>query len=174
VKLGTLIILWVVVGLGISIIVILNEATTTITLDFNDFFLPADTYSEDGFVLLTDVQFNVDKTAGNPSPAMFPASTGQTNFLFRENVEKFNLISMDIRGHPAYSGNSTSIEFSAVRTIGVEVVSVKFTFDSHEDWKTYVFTGFTDIATLSWDFWEPEFVGAWDNIVLEVDFEYAN
>ncbi len=172
-KLGTLIILCVVIGLGISIIVILNEATTTITLDFNDFFLPADTYREDGFVLLTDAQFNVDKTAGNPSPAMFPALAGQTNMLFRENGEKFNLISIDIRGHPAYNGNSTSIEFSAVRTIGGEVISQKFTFDSHEDWETFVFTGFTDIATLSWDFWEPSFAGAWDNLVLEVDFEYA-
>ena len=148
------------------------NAVTTFTIDFNGLTQQTNTYTEDGFVLTCDASpsscaFNVGFTAGNPPPNMFPALASQVNTLSRQNDGEFDLISIDVRELSPCCVNSKPINFTAVKMAG-GTVSQTFNTDGTFGWETFVFNGFTNITSVSWDEINPVFFGAFDNIVLEI------
>lgn len=148
------------------------NADTTFIIGFDGLTQQTNTYTEDGFVLTCDAfphacAFNVGFTVGNPPPNMFPASTFQVNTLARQNNGEFDLISMDVRELSTCCVNSKPINFTAVKMAG-GTVSQTFNTDGTFGWQTFVFSGFTNIISVSWDLTNPDFPGAFDNIVLEI------
>jgi len=140
---------------------------TPVTIDFGGLIAPTNSYTEDGFILTTDGQFNVGNTFGNPPPNMFPALTTQVNTLTKQDGGSFDLISIDIRELNLGVG-AGPIEFTAVKTAG-GIVSQTFNTDGVFGWETFVFIGFTAIDSMSWDDTNPDNFVAFDNIVLEID-----
>jgi len=140
---------------------------TPVTIDFGGLIAPSNSYTEDGFILTTGGQFNVGNTFGNPPPNMFPALTTQVNTLTKQDGGSFDLISIDIR-ELNVNVPPGSIEFTAVKTAG-GMVSQTFNSDGVFGWETFMFIGFTEIDSMSWDITNPDFPTAFDNIVLEID-----